>query len=203
MPSNVCPRSFTSCVLAPLATIDNGTPRASTSRLRLRPFFPPVGRIRPHALKPERRLAHRAVDRLPLPGNALHAVVFGQPGLPYPQKETSLVPALKVFVHRARRTEFARQSLPLATGAQDVNDGGKDQPRILRLTACARFAPILLALRPLTVWNQGSNLLPKSFGYGPRLDGSHRSAIVAQAKSTSPKIRTRGIILANYLRIGS
>src|SRR5690606_36123417 len=90
--SSVCSSNFTSCRLAPSTTIDNGTPRPSTSRLRFDPFFSPVRRVAPHRLLRQRRLAHRPVYTLPLPGNAGQIIVLGQPGAPQRQKDASCLP---------------------------------------------------------------------------------------------------------------
>src|ERR1019366_4003094 len=113
MARRVASRSFTSCTLAPLPTHDRGTPRASTRRLRLRPFFSPIRGVRPHAFGCQRSLVHGPIDALPAPGDALHLVVFGESGLPQAKKKASALPSLKVCVNRAGTTEFTRQGLPL------------------------------------------------------------------------------------------
>src|SRR5208283_3136572 len=76
--SSVAVRSFTSCTLAPLATIDSGTPRPSTNKLRLRPFFSPIRGVGPHALHRQRSFGHGPVHALPVPGYAFHLVILGQ-----------------------------------------------------------------------------------------------------------------------------
>jgi len=140
--SSVASSSFTSCVFAPLATIDNGTPIPSTSRLRLRPFFSPIRGVGAHAFGRKWRFVHRAVDTLPIPCNGFHLVVLSQSGLPQTKKEACLLPLLKMQMYSTGAAKLAWKSLPLAAGAQHVNDGGEDLPRRHRLAAAARFAKI-------------------------------------------------------------
>ena len=45
MESSTAPNCETSCRLAPVTTSDNGTPRPSTSKWRLLPFFPPISGV--------------------------------------------------------------------------------------------------------------------------------------------------------------
>ena len=108
MRRSVASSSFTSCALAPLATRDSGMPRASTSRLRLRPFFPPIGGMGAHTRLRQGCLAHAPIDALPAPGDALHLIVFGQPCLPEAKKKSCLLPALKMSMHRTGTAELAR-----------------------------------------------------------------------------------------------
>lgn len=51
-----------SWTLAPLTTSDNGTPRPSTSKWRLLPFFLPVRRVRADSFLRQGCLHHRAID---------------------------------------------------------------------------------------------------------------------------------------------
>src|SRR5664279_3170290 len=74
--SSVASSSFTSCVFAPLATSESGTPIPSTNRLRLRPFFSPIRGVGAHAFGCKRRFVHRAVDTLPIPCNGFHQYVL-------------------------------------------------------------------------------------------------------------------------------
>ena len=108
MRRSVASSSFTSCALAPLATRDSGMPRASTSRLRLRPFFPPIRGMGTHTRLRQGCLAHAPIDALPAPGDALHLIVFGQPCLPEAKKKSCLLPALKMSMHRTGTAELAR-----------------------------------------------------------------------------------------------
>ena len=50
MASRVAANWVTSLRLAAVTMIDSGTPRASTSNIRLLPFFSPVGGVGPHRL---------------------------------------------------------------------------------------------------------------------------------------------------------
>ena len=69
----VASSNFESCTFALLATSDSGTPRASTNRLLLRPFFSPIRRVRPHAFGCQRSFARGPVDTLPIPCDAAGA----------------------------------------------------------------------------------------------------------------------------------
>ncbi len=159
--SSVASSSFTSCTLAPLATSDSGTPRASTSRLRLRPIFSPVRGVGPYALLRQRRLAHASIDALPTPANAFHLVVLGQPCLPKTEKETSALPAQKVGMNRARTAELMGQCLPLATRTQHIDNGAEDLPRGHGLASptCATLKHT--SRRPLNNRNKRFDLGPK------------------------------------------
>src|SRR5512136_2264514 len=96
MPSNVAPNSFTSCRLAPATTSESGAPRASTSKLRLVPFFPPVCRVVSDGLLRQWGFALRPIQALPLPSNPLHLIILSQAGSPQPHKEPLLSPPLEV-----------------------------------------------------------------------------------------------------------
>ena len=109
-PSSVASSSFTSCTLAPLAIIDSGTPRSSTNILLLRPFLSPIRGVRSHAFDGQGRFSCGPIDTLPLPSDALHPVVLGQARLPQFEKESSLVPVLKMLMHDAGRAKNLRYS---------------------------------------------------------------------------------------------
>src|SRR4249920_2622751 len=112
-----------SWTLAPVTTSDNGTPRPSTSRWRLLPFFPPIRGVGAHGFLCQWRLHHRAVDALPAPGNALHLVVFGQARLPKSLEESRGLPLKKSLVDGACAAEaLLGQRLPLAARTQHVDD---------------------------------------------------------------------------------
>ena len=111
----------------------------------MRPFFPPIRRVRPYAFGGQGRFVHRPVEALPIPGNALHLVVLGQPGLPQMKKKALLLPSLKVRMHRAGTAEFIGKRLPLTTGSQHINDGRKYLARRHRRTTRARLAAIWTA----------------------------------------------------------
>jgi hypothetical protein len=160
-------------MLAPLATSDSGMPRPSTRRLRLRPFFPPVGRIGPGALLPQRRLVHGSIDTLPCPRYAFHLVVLGQTLPPDPKEEAFLLPTLEMRVYGAGAAILLRQCLPLTSGPKHVDEGREYVPRRHRLATSSRFAPVAAALRPFSLRNQRFNLAPQRVRHGPRLDLCH------------------------------
>jgi hypothetical protein len=156
-------------VFAPLTTSDSGTPIPSTSRLRLRPFFPPIRRVRSHAFGCQWRFVHRPVDRLPIPCDGFHLVVLGQSGLPQTKEKTLCLPPLKVCMNCAGTPKFTRQRFPLAARAQHINDGGKDLARRYRFASATRFAKILAALGTTYQRNQWLNFCPKRIRYCPGL----------------------------------
>jgi len=85
--SSVASSSFTSCVFAPLATIDNGTPIPVDQQASFAPIFFPDPWVGAHAFGRKWRFVHRAVDTLPIPCNGFHLVVLSQSGLPQTKKE--------------------------------------------------------------------------------------------------------------------
>src|SRR3982751_6813792 len=89
----------TSCSLAPVTTSDNGTPRPSTSRCRLLPFFSPIRRVGTDSLLRQRRLEHGPVNALPSPGDALHLVVLGESCFPDGLEHARALPLEKSLVH--------------------------------------------------------------------------------------------------------
>ena len=103
--SRVGVSSVMSFRLAPVTMIDSGTPRASTSSIRLLPFFSPVSGVGPHRLLCQRRLQYCPVDALPSPGDALHLVILGQPACHSAQEHTRLLPLQKPLVDGARAAE--------------------------------------------------------------------------------------------------
>ena len=160
-------------MFAPLATSDSGTPRASTRRLRLRPFFSPIRGVRPYAFLRQRSLAHGAVNALPFPADTLHLVVFSQSGLPQTEEKAHPLPALKMRVHCAGTAEFARQRLPLATGAQHLNNGLKHLPGWHRLTSRAWPTTINTPSRSSDNGDKWFYLAPKRIRNSPRFDLRH------------------------------
>jgi hypothetical protein len=202
-PSKVDSSSFMSCTLAPPATSDSGTPRPSVSRLRLRPFFPRSVGFPPRALGGQRRFSHGPVDALPLPGDALHAVVFGQSRLPQLEEKTRLVPVLKMLVHRAGTAELPGQRFPLASGAQNVHDGGEDPPRRHGLAPASRLAPVGLFSRPLPRWNQRLQLRPQLIRYCPRLDLFHPGRYLRPSHTFGLRLSAFQNQDKHYLRISS
>src|SRR5882672_6302075 len=137
--------SFT---LAAVTMNDNGTPRPSTSRWRLLPFFSPIGRVRPDRFLRQWRLEHGPVDALPSPGDALHLVVLCESGLPERFEHARLLPLQEAFVHGARAAEsFLGQGFPLATRAKHVHHRLEDLARRLGRAPRTRLANVLLVCR--------------------------------------------------------
>jgi len=192
-----------SCRLAPLATNDSGMPRASTRRLRLRPFFSPVRGVRPHAFQRQRCFSCRPIDALPTPGDALHLVVFGQAGSPNLQEKALPMPVLKVCMHGARAAILFGQRLPLAASTKHVDDCREDLPRGHRLAPCSRLALVVAPTRPFSRWDQRPNLVPQRIRHCPRLDLCHLGFNLRPAlASADRRISTRNLLI-HYLRISS
>jgi hypothetical protein len=166
----------------------------------LRPFFSPIGGVRPNAFPRQRRLPHGSVDALPTPRDTFHLVVLGQTCSPELEKEALSLPPLKMPVDGAGRAKFAGQGLPLATGAQYIHDGREDLTRLHGLATCSGFALIGLPLRTLPYWNQGFYLAPKGIRYGPRFDLSHLFYGPAD-RSWKTGMIWRGYLPLHYLRI--
>jgi len=104
---------------------------------------------------------HRAVYTLPIPCNGFHLVILSQAGLPQTKKEARLLPVLKVQMYGTGAAKLAWKSLPLATRAQHVNDGGEDLTRRHGLATTARFAKISAIRGPSWDRDQRRNLRPK------------------------------------------
>ena len=160
-----------SWTLAPLTTSDNGTPRPSTSRWRLLPFFPPVRRVRADSFLCQGCLHHRSIDALPSPRDALHVVVFRQTGFPDGFKEARLLPFEKAFVDGAGAAKaLSGQCLPLAACAQHKHDGLEHLACRLGRSTCARFANVLLVRHQRTLRDQRFNTLPELVRYQPGIN---------------------------------
>ena len=167
MAAKVGSRSFTSCRCAPLTTNDSGIPRASTSRLRLVPFFPPIRRIGAYGFLRQRRFHHRAVYTLPGPSDVFHRVVLREPLSPHLHKHASLLPVQEVFMHRACASVFFRQCLPLAAGTEHIHDRLKHSARLHGFAPSARSTLVLSSFRAFGHRDQGRYALPQCVGYGP------------------------------------
>src|ERR1035441_4435278 len=100
----------TSCRFAPVTTNDKGTPRPSTSRGRLLPFFPPIRPGGPDLLLCQWSLEYGPINTLPSPGDAFHLVVFGQPRRPNRFEHAGTLPFQKPLVDRARTNEALLRS---------------------------------------------------------------------------------------------
>ena len=170
MPASTASICVTSCAFAPVTTSDNGTPRPSTSRWRLLPFFPPIRRVASHGLLRQGRLEHRPVNALPAPRDALQVIVLGQSRLPQILEESGLGPLHELLVHGAGAAKaFSRQGLPLAAGPEHVHDGLEHQARRLGRTAPARAAQVLFVGIACGLRYQWLHAFPELIRHFPRI----------------------------------
>src|SRR5438309_3402064 len=160
--------SFT---LAAVTMSDNGTPRPSTRRWRLLPFFSPIRRVRPDGFLRQRGLHQCAVNTLPSPRDALQVVVLGKAGLPQLLKEAGLLPLEEALVNGAGAAEaLLGQRLPLAPRAQHVHHRLKDLSCRLGRAPCAGLADIGPDLLGHARRNQRLHTLPELISHHPRFD---------------------------------
>lgn len=177
--SNTSSNWETSCRLAPVTTSDNGTPRPSTNRCRLVPFFPPVSRIPTNRLLSQRCFYHGSVYALPLPGYSFHLVVFGKTGSPKSHEEARTHPTHEVGVDSTGTSEsLLGQGLPLTPRSQNIHDGFKYLARWHWFSAPTCFTLVLFLWITLRVWYKGFNLFPKRIRYLPRLGFCHRTSMI-------------------------
>src|SRR5262245_54936691 len=124
MLSTVSRTIFMSGRLAPSTARPTGTPRPSTSRLRLTPCLARSVGVLPVFFPPEGRLGHAPVHTQPPPVDALQAVVLQQALLPELEKDAGFDPFLEAVVGGGPGAELGGvEGLPLAAGAQDIEDG--------------------------------------------------------------------------------
>src|SRR5579859_6653702 len=95
MLANVASTIFMSLRLAPSTARPTGTPRPSTSWLRLTPFLARSVGFLPVFFPPEGCLGHAPVHRQPVPIDAFEAVIFQQARLPHFKEDTLLNPKLE------------------------------------------------------------------------------------------------------------
>lgn len=155
----------TSCLFAPVTTIDSGTPRPSVNKWRLLPFFPPVGRVATNCLKGQGCFDQSTVDTLPTPGDTFHLIVFGKPCTPKRYKKTSPHPLHKMGMNCTRAAKsLLRQCFPLAACPEHIQYGFKNSSRRYRFSASTGLALICPVWIPLRFWYQWFNPFPKSIG---------------------------------------
>src|SRR5919202_87513 len=124
MPSIVARTSFESCRLAPSTAKPIGTPCPSVSKLRLTPCLPRSVGLRPVFFPPERCLRHRSVHAQPAPVNAVQLIELLDARQPQFLENSGVDPLLKAVVRGGLGTQVGLvQGLPLAAGAQHVEDG--------------------------------------------------------------------------------
>jgi hypothetical protein len=109
----------------------------------------------------------------------VHPVILGQASLPQFLEKTRSIPVLKVLMHRAGRTELARQCFPLNAGPQNVNNRRKDLSRRHWFTPSTSLALVLPPWFPLACRDQRLNLAPQIIRNRPRPDLGHIEFIIA------------------------
>jgi hypothetical protein len=123
----------------------------------------------PAFFPPERGLGHTPVHRQPGPVDAAQAVVVKQPELPELKEDAGLDPFLEAVVGgRPGAEPGGVQGLPLAAGAQDVEDGvGTDALRGPRPAATEAVGVDMLGEADLQE-------LPEFVGDAPGVGNVHR-----------------------------
>lgn len=169
--SRSLPIPLLSCTLAPVTTIDNGMPRASTRTCLLVPFFPPVRGVGSNGFLRQRCFDVRSVGGLPFPGDASEFVVFGKSLAPDLLKQSGPSPLLK-----ARMQRRTAQSSELIAGKGFSNDPGAkhvDNPREVKPVATGRLLPTAGLSLVRTGWisaclrQQCFDQTPEFIGYLP------------------------------------
>ena len=130
--------------------------------------FAPIGWVFAGLFTAQRRFGHRAIRRLPLPGNALEFVILAETGLPHALEDPRARPPLKVAMRRLARAEFLGQCVPLASGAQHIQDAAHEGAPISRRTPAdvtPRSSPP--AITRLRFRQQGFDPLPETIRQFP------------------------------------
>ena len=189
----------TSCSLAPVTTSDNGTPRPSTSRCRLLPFFSPISWVAPERLLRQGRFEHGPVEALPSPGDTLHLVVLCKTGLPDRLEHACRFPLQEALVDRTGAAEsLLGKCLPWAARAQHVHNRLKDLACRLGWPPSSGLTQILLVCSPLAQRDQRLNARPEIVSHNPRVN----PLACRHAFAPPPRdVRPRAILY--YLRINS
>jgi hypothetical protein len=144
----------------------------------LLPFFSPIGGIIAHRFLRQRRFALSPINALPFPGNPLHLVILGQTRPPERQEKSLSAPALKMLVNGTGAAEQFGQCLPLAAGAQHINNSGEDLPVSQGLASATRATLVtLVGWTRRRLRNQGLDVPPEFIGYFPRLSFGHAASI--------------------------
>jgi hypothetical protein len=135
--------------LAPVTTIDTRTPRPSINKWRLRPFFPPIGRIATKFSEHQWCVEQSSINTLPTAGNPFHVIVFGKPHTPKRyEKPGPQVPVHKVSMDYAWAAKaILGQWFPLAACSEYLMCGIKSlpviksSPHFFRALFCRLFLP--------------------------------------------------------------
>jgi hypothetical protein len=137
-------------------------PLPSTSRLRLAPSLARSVGFFPVFFPPQGCLGHAPVHAQPLPVDALQAVVVQQPQAPHVEEDAVADPELEAVVGGGPGAELGGvQGLPLAAGAQDVEDGVQTDAVLSRGSAAAEAVGID------TLGDTDVKLLPQVVGDTP------------------------------------
>jgi hypothetical protein len=120
-------------------------PLASTSRLRLTPCLARSVGFFPVFFPPEGCLGHAPVHRQPGPVDALQVIVGHQTRLPQGLENAGFDPFLEAVVGGGSGAELGGiERLPLAAGAQDVQDGFHAQAIVLARAPAAEAMSVLV-----------------------------------------------------------
>jgi hypothetical protein len=174
-------------------------PLASTSRLRLTPCLARSVGFFPVFFPPEGCLGHAPVHRQPGPVDAFQVVVGHQTRLPQGLENAGFDPFLEAVVGGGSGAELGGiERLPLAAGAQDVQDGFHAEAIVL-----AR-APAAEAMRVLVLGEEELNGCPEVVGDTPVVgDGtSVHSQGLQQGRNRSVTV-PRSCSPSRVIRIGS
>lgn len=142
--------------MAPLTAIDSGTPRQSTSRLRLRPLFPrSVGFQPTHPLPAE---LCPWLHRLPATDRQFHACHHIQLARHARTSEKSLP-----------RAKFGNTCAPHRPSRKNIHDRGQSLPRWHGLATRSRLTLVNAARLTPRLGNQRFNSAPQHIRHRPRL----------------------------------
>jgi hypothetical protein len=124
-----------------------GTPCPSVSKLRLAPFFSPIGGVTACILTAQRRFRHRSIQTQPIPPNSFQLVELLNPFLPQFQEHFPFHPFLKSIVGGRTRTQIGLiQSFPLAAGSHHI------KYPVRTLPIWDAWAPTPKTMRILMLW---------------------------------------------------
>ncbi len=159
---------LTSWTLAPVTSSDRGTPRSSTTKCRLLPFFSPVSWVGTDFFLGHWSFYYSTITTLPFPCYTLHFIIFSKSGSPKVQKKSFFQPIGKVCINRsgAAKTLF-RQRLPLTACPQNIYDSFKYLTRWQRLAPATSLTFIFFIRIASCLRNQRLYFFPKLIRYFP------------------------------------
>ena len=176
MPSRVASATFMSWRLAALIAARKGAPRRSRRMWRFVPSLPRLVGSGPVSLPPRGGRHRRAVRRLPLPADALLPVVAAELVRPHALPGPGPAPLLAAATAGRAGPELAGDRLPLAAGAQHVEDAVQHGPE--------RDGGATGGARRLLAGQQRPAFGPKPIGDAP--DGRCGSRIVVTGHGGVP-----------------